>query len=53
MADGWLHCPLWLDDSGAGEELVNGGAQVRDLSGLQGPVVKLCLSHAFLEALER
>ena len=29
-----LHCPLWLDDSSAGKELVDGGAEVCNLGWL-------------------
>ena len=49
MAHRGLHCPLWLDHAGAGKELVDGWAEVCYLSGLQGPVVQLCLSHALLQ----
>lgn len=45
-----LHCPLWLNDTSAGEKLVDRRAEVSDLGGLQGPVVQLCLSHALLQS---
>lgn len=51
---GWrLHCPLWLDDSGPGEELVDRRAEICDLCGLQGPVIQLRLSHTLPQTLER
>lgn len=52
MTHGGLHSPLWLDDTGAGEKLVYGGAEVSDLRGLQGPVVELSLPHALFQTLE-
>ena len=45
MTNRRLHCPLWLDYTGAGKELVDGRAEVRDLGGFQGPIVQLRLSH--------
>lgn len=40
-----LYCSQWRDYTCAGKELVDGRAQVCDLSGLQGPIVQFCLSH--------
>lgn len=51
VADGRLHCPLWLDYAGAGKKLVDGRAEVCDLGRLQRPVVQLCLSHALSQPL--
>lgn len=39
---------LRRDDPCGCEELVDGGAQVGHLGGVQRPVVELCLSHALL-----
>lgn len=39
---------LRRDDSRGCEELVNQGAQVSNLSGIQSPVVELSLPHALL-----
>lgn len=50
MAHGWLHCPLWLNDSSAGKELVDGGTEVHNLSWLQRPVIQLGLSHALSQS---
>lgn len=46
MAHRWLHCRLWLYDSSAGKELVDGGTEVHYLSWLQWPVIQLGLPHA-------
>lgn len=53
MADQGLHCPLWRDHSGSGEELVDGRAEVCDLGGFKAPVVQIRLSHALFQPLGR
>lgn len=53
MTNRRLHCPLWLDYTGAGKKLIDGRAKVGDLGGLQGPVVQLRLSHTLPQSLER
>lgn len=45
MTNRRLHCPLWLDYTGAGKKLVDRRAEVSNLSGFQGPIVQLGLSH--------
>lgn len=46
-----LHCPLWLD-SCASKELIDGGAEVCNLSGLERPVIQLRLPHTLFQTLE-
>lgn len=44
----WMGSAVRGDDPRGSEELVNGGAQVGHLGGVQRPVVELGLPHALL-----
>lgn len=48
--DRWLHRALLLDDASTSKKLVDGGAKVGDLGGLQRPVVQLRLPHALSQS---
>lgn len=47
-----LHCPLWLD-SCASKELIDGGAEVCNLSGLERPVIQLRLPHTLFQTFRK